>query len=228
MRLAEIGVSLSDIDGIIITHEHHDHISGLKAILKDREIPIFANRMTAKEIVKSLPFLPRMKIFTTLEPFSFHGVTVQSFPVQHDTVEPVGLTLKVGQMKIGICTDLGYTTPLVEKHLKECDYLYIEANHDPSMVHACARPQVYKKRVLGRLGHLSNDECGKLICSVFHTNLKKIYLAHLSSECNSPEKALHTVQAHLTKEKKPEVKIVIAYQDKISERVSFDSFFSQV
>jgi phosphoribosyl 1,2-cyclic phosphodiesterase len=118
---------------------------------------------------------------------------------------------------VGICTDLGYVTTLVTAHLRDCDYLYIEANHEPSMVYACPRPPIYKQRVLGRQGHLSNEMCAELLKEIKHPGLKHVYLAHLSEECNNPEVALKKVREHLEEE----VGLSIAYQEKISQKILF-------
>lgn len=196
-RLEEINVDIADIDAILITHDHTDHIQGLKVLANKMGIPVFANAETAKGIVEQLGGTPKFKIFTTGEPFEFGDLEVHPFTIPHDTVDPVGFTIREGTIKMGFCTDLGFVTSLVRHQLQECDYLYVEANHQPSMVHACSRPQVYKQRVLGRTGHLSNEACGKLLSEIAHADLKHVHLAHLSSECNSPETAIATVNSIL-------------------------------
>lgn len=192
-RLAALGVDIGEIDAIIITHEHIDHIAGLKKLALSRRIPILANAETAKAIVTHLGEVPRFKIFTTGEDFTVGDITIHPFTIQHDTVDPVAFTLRFDGTKIGICTDLGFPTTLVQHHLQDCDYLYVEANHDPDMVHASPRPMFLKQRILGRSGHLSNSECGQLLAKVVTARLKHIHLAHLSGECNAPVKAIATV-----------------------------------
>jgi phosphoribosyl 1,2-cyclic phosphodiesterase len=189
-RLALIGSSLSDIDAVIITHEHHDHIAGIKTLTSNYKIPVIANYLTAEAIVEAIDTCPQFKIFTTGEPFSFKNIEIDTFSVQHDGVEPIALTLHTGSHKIGICTDLGFVTKTVIHKLKGCHVLLIEANHYPEAVLASPRPDSYKKRVLGRLGHLSNTACAELLSEVAHSDLSQVYLAHLSSECNCPKKAL--------------------------------------
>jgi phosphoribosyl 1,2-cyclic phosphodiesterase len=126
---------------------------------------------------------------------------------------------------MGFCTDLGIATTLIRKHLELCDYLYLEANHEPLMVHSCARPQVYKTRVLGKQGHLSNSDCGKLLVSIYHPKLKHVHLAHLSSECNTEEVALQVVRQELGL---LEVPLSIAYQDRVSKPIHFEVLCSSV
>jgi len=218
-RLQEIGVALEDIDAILISHEHTDHISGLKALIR-QNIPIFANSDTAKAIAETLGEVPKFKIFSTGETFEFGDLEIHPFSIQHDTLDPVAFTIKTMGLKLGFCTDLGFITTLVKSHLKECDYLYIEANHHPSMVHASNRPMIYKQRVLSRQGHLSNEACAELLVDIYNSKLKHIHLAHLSSECNAPDLALKIVQDKL-QERGFSVELSIAFQDKLSRPISF-------
>lgn len=216
-KLAEIGVALEEIQAILISHEHTDHIQGLKTLAFRYGIPVLANSETAKGIYDVFHDCPTFKIFTTGESFRFGDIEIHPFSIQHDTADPVAFTLKVDSLKIGVCTDLGFATTLVRTHLKECDFLYVEANHEPSMVYASSRPLIYKQRVLGRNGHLSNEACASLLEDVMHEKLKHIHLAHLSQECNSPQKALSIVHERIGKT----IPVSIAAQDQVSEAVWF-------
>lgn len=220
-KLEEIQVDLADIDAILITHEHSDHIQGLRVLAFKYGIPVFANSETAKGIVEYFHECPKFKIFSTGETFEFGDLEIHPFSIQHDTSDPVAFTIRLDNLKLGFCTDLGFVTTLVQNQLRECDYLYLESNHQPSMVHASARPMIYKQRVLSRNGHLSNEACGQLLSQVAHANLKHVHLAHLSSECNTPETALNVVRGIL-KEKGLEVDICVAAQDVISKPIYFE------
>lgn len=219
-RLAAINVDLADIDAILITHEHGDHIQGLRVLALKMGIPIFANAETAKGIVDFLHDCPKFKIFTTGETFAFGDLEIHPFTIQHDTLDPVAFTLRTGGIKVGICADLGFVTTLVEHQLQHCDYLYVEANHEPDLVRASSRPMIYKQRVLSRTGHLSNEACGQLLRHVHHPDLKHVHLAHLSAECNTPETARGVVTRILA-EKYLSVKLSIAHQDLVSEAIHF-------
>lgn len=221
-RLAEIEIDVTEIDAILVTHDHHDHIQGLKILALRHDIPVFANMETAKGIVEAFNDCPKFKIFTTGETFEFRDLKIHPFSVLHDTVDPVAFTICVNELKLGFCTDLGFATPMVSHHLQGCDYLYLEANHQPSMVHACSRPHVYKKRVLGRLGHLSNIDCGNLLADVWHHDLKHVYLAHLSSECNTPDTALGVV-GQILEERGMSVELSIAPQERIGKATYFET-----
>jgi phosphoribosyl 1,2-cyclic phosphodiesterase len=196
-RLAELNVTLDEIDAILITHEHTDHIQGLNTLGLKMGIPILANSETAKGIVQYFGDCPKFKIFTTGETFEFGDLEIHPFSIQHDTLDPVAFTIKTCGLKLGFCADLGFATTLVTNHLQNCDYLYLEANHDPALVQASPRPYVYKQRVLGRTGHLSNDACADVLEKVCHASLKHVHLAHLSGECNRHDLALSVIGERL-------------------------------
>jgi phosphoribosyl 1,2-cyclic phosphodiesterase len=216
-KLGEIGVSLDEIAAILITHEHTDHIAGLKTLAFRYGIPVFANAETAKGIYAALGSCPKFKIFTTGENFTFEDIEIHPFSIQHDTVDPVAFTLTIEGIKTGICTDLGFPSTLVRSRLKGCDYLMLESNHEPSMVHASSRPLIYKQRVLGRSGHLSNEACADLLAEVMGDHLKHVHLAHLSQECNSEITALETVKRKIGES----IAIDIAPQYQIGKPIFF-------
>jgi phosphoribosyl 1,2-cyclic phosphodiesterase len=218
-RLSALNCSVETIQAIVISHEHSDHIAGLKTLAFRYQIPIIANYATAEAIVESLGECPKFHIFTTGDSFEFLNMQFTPFSVQHDGVDPVGFTVKVDGKKIGLCTDIGFVTPSVRHFLQNCHLLYLEANHDPSLVHASSRPEIYKRRVLSRTGHLSNEACAQLIADVAHNDLRCVYLAHLSSECNTPERALRTINTFL-EQNKITVSLKIAHQHQVSESSS--------
>lgn len=183
-------------------------------------IPVFANSDTAAAIYGILGVCPKFKIFSTGETFEFGEFEIHPFSIQHDAIDPVGFTIRTSGLKLGFCADLGFATTHVAAQLKGCDYLYLEANHEPSMVHACPRPMNYKKRVLSRQGHLSNEECAKLLEQIYHDGLKHVHLAHLSSECNSHELALKIITEKL-QSLQAKTEVSIAYQEMPSRYISF-------
>lgn len=219
-KLHEIGVELSEIDAILVTHEHGDHILGLKVLAFKLGIPVLTNHETARGIVETFHDCPKFKIFSTGETFEFGDFEIHPFSIQHDTLDPVAFTMRVGSLKLGFCTDLGYVTSLVAQKLRDCDYLYMEANHQISMVHASSRPMVYKQRVLGRTGHLSNEACGNLLAQVAHSGLKHVHLAHLSQECNTPEVALNVVRGILETHGM-HLEMSVAPQERLGKAIAF-------
>lgn len=219
-RLEEIGVAIEDIDGVVVSHEHGDHIRALDQLTRRYETPIFCNVDTARALKEVLKVPPKLKIFTTGESFHFGEIEIHPFSIQHDTYDPVAFTVMMGSVKLGICTDLGFVTSLVRAHLEGCDYLYIESNHEPDLVHAANRPPLYKQRVLSRQGHLSNESCAKLLSDIHHDGLKHVFLAHLSEECNQEDIALQTIRERLSPDGK-DLTLSIAYQDRVSEKLIF-------
>ncbi len=196
-ELSVLGTSLAQIDALLITHEHTDHIRSVERLATRHGIPIFCNSDTAKGLGELISAPLRFKIFSTGETFEYGDLKIHPFSIQHDTLDPVAFTIEFDGIKLGVCADLGFVTTLVTSQLRECDYLYIESNHEPELVYASARPNVYKQRVLGRQGHLSNSDCAALLKQIAHAGLKRVYLAHLSEECNRHELALKSAQAAL-------------------------------
>ena len=225
-RLSEISIDISQIDADLITHEHMDHIEALKGINEHTNIPVFCNSETAKGIYQNLRFLPKCKIFSSDESFAFQDLIIQPFSIQHDTLDPVGFliyykSLELGKsFKLGFCTDLGIATTSVKKHLEGCNYLYLEANHELNMLMASNRPEMLKRRISSRQGHLSNEETFNLLASLLHSDLKHIFLAHLSADCNSHELLTDRMGAFLEKHKSS-AGFGLAWQKKVSEFIKF-------
>lgn len=218
-RLGQIKVKIEDIDAVLVSHEHMDHIEALKGFYAAKT-PVFCNSETAKGIYKSLHILPRFKIFSSGEPFAFHDLIIHPFSVQHDTLDPVGFSIYYRDLKLGFCTDLGIATTSIVKYLENSDYLYLEANHDSNMLQASNRPEILKKRISSRQGHLSNQAVFQLLLKILHKDLKHVFLAHLSEECNS-EKLLETQLEKFLKENQSRAGFSLALQRKISDFIKF-------
>ena len=218
-RLFLLDVDISDIDAVLITHEHMDHIEGLKVLYKD--IPVICNSETAKGIYNTLLVKPQFKIFSSNEPFEFKNLKFFPFSIQHDTLDPVGYTIETfDNIKFGFCTDLGFVNAIIANILSNCNYLYLEANHQEELVFLSKRAEIYKKRVLSRSGHLSNTQCANLLSKIYNKSLKHVFLAHLSKECNSEERAEKVVK-ELLKLQDIKINIDVAKADAISKIVNF-------
>ena len=187
-RLATLGLTGEDIDAILVTHEHHDHVGGIGPLARRYNLPVHIDRQTHAALPK-LGKIEQLCHFTAGESFTCRGVSVASFSTTHDAVNPVGFTLTSGEGKIGFATDLGIPTRLVAEHLKECRVLVLEANHDVEMLQNGSYPWDLKQRIRSRHGHLSNSESCRLLEDVSWSGLEAVFLAHLSEENNCPAAA---------------------------------------
>lgn len=226
-HLEELDMHPENIDAILLTHEHTDHIRAAKVFSERWQTPIICNRETAKALCSAFETHTdfRFKLFTTEEPFTFADLTITPFGVQHDAIEPVGFRLESPQWAAGICTDLGIWTVNIAEHLRGCTVLLIEANHEPDYVFASPRSRLYKERVTGRFGHLSNRACAELIAAAHTERLRRVYLGHLSSECNSPDKALSVISEHL-RSANISTELVIASQEQRAPTYRVDALAS--
>ena len=191
----------SDIDAIVITHDHIDHVSGLGVLLRKYHIPVYASKGTVDALLRmrSLGKVdPELfRPFRAGDTIQFKDLEIRSIPVLHDTPEPVCYSFSDGRKKAGIATDLGHVTEEVIHGLQDCDYMLIEANHDIRMLEAGPYPYPLKHRILGDYGHLCNEAGGALIRELLNDHIKEIRLGHLSKENNLPELAMMTVKQEL-------------------------------
>ncbi|RDB31786.1 MBL fold metallo-hydrolase [Candidatus Similichlamydia laticola] len=190
------------LDAILLSHEHFDHISALARFAFHRHTPVLATPKTCHAVILQYgKVFPSAKLFVPGLPFTLFNLDITPFSISHDAVDPVAFRIDVigldQPVSIGICTDLGFVSSSVVKHLEGCTLVVVEANHDPELVMKSSRPLPYKKRVLSKQGHLSNEECADLLERIMHPGLERIYLSHLSEECNSPELALQVVRSRL-------------------------------
>ena len=199
--LNDIGLTGSDVTGILVTHEHSDHIKGLGVISRKYGIPIYATGGTADAMLrmKSLGKMPEGLIHEIREdePFEIKDLTVNPFTISHDAAQPVGYRLECGEHSVGIATDLGKYNDYIVKNLENLDAVLLEANHDIRMLQVGKYPYYLKQRILGDRGHLSNENAGRLLCRILHDNLKAVFLGHLSRENNLPEQARLTTRLAL-------------------------------
>ena len=217
LRLAELGVDPSQLDGILVTHEHCDHIQGLEVLLKKFDIPLYANSLTAEAMGEKLA--KRTRIFQTGSEFTVKDITVQTFSVPHDAAEPTGFVLNHEESVLGFCTDLGFATKLVFERLRFAQTILIETNHDEKMLqNDPRRPWSLKQRIMSRHGHLSNAAAASVLEQLLGNGLRRAILAHLSRDCNTPEIAIQTVRGQLSRAGEESVEIFCAAQDRISHR----------
>lgn len=215
--LEAIGQDIHDIDAILITHEHSDHIKGLGVLTKNIDAPIYANKKTLDEIEKKY-FVSVAKPFKTNETFEIKDVKIYPFAIPHDAADPVGFTIDYKNTKISLATDIGHVENKLYKNLNESSFVLLESNYEPDMLKSSSYPYSLKHRILGPEGHLSNEDASKVIKSLVNNGLKNIMLGHLSKENNFPELAYQTTINELIESKVDidKLQLSVADRDKIN------------
>ncbi len=197
-RLATINRIPDRLDGILITHEHTDHVAGLKHLAAKLGIPIYCNRHTSEEISRIHETAFDFRLFDTGQSFEVGEVGVDTFSVPHDAIDPVGFLLHTPKGRIGVLTDLGHGTRLVADRVRTANVLLLETNHDVDLLRDCPhRPWHLKQRIMGRHGHLSNEGAAEFAETFLHADLHHIFCVHLSGECNTPDLAHADIDAML-------------------------------
>jgi len=218
-RLASIGRAPENLSAILITHEHSDHICGLFGLAEKLKIPVYCNRETQQATAWAFKekwngkrdplfdgmdktiddFLAKLdwRLFQTGDRFELGDLLVETFPIPHDAQDPVGFLLRTHSVNIGFATDLGHMTKLVLERIRAANVLVLESNHDIKLLQESRRSWALKQRILGRHGHLSNEAAAEAVEQIMSADLKHLYLAHLSRECNRPEIAMRVMAGRL-------------------------------
>lgn len=220
-RLEQCGVAPEQLDGVLLTHEHGDHVCGLEVLCRKFRVPIYTNALTAEAIKCDGAFdrHRNWRIFRTGAEFNICDVTVQTFPVPHDAVDPVGFAFHAGSRSLGFITDLGYATKLLVERLRQVHTLVIETNHDEKMLqNDTHRPWPVKQRIMSRHGHLSNTAAATVIEELIPGNVERVVLGHLSRDCNTPDLACGAIRSVCDKTGKVDMEIYCAGQNAISPR----------
>lgn len=222
--LKSIDVDPAKIHGILITHEHTDHINALATMVKRYDIPVYGTKETLQEIIakKKYRHLADSKL-CCIEPdkaFQINDITIEPFTISHDAVNPVCYTFKSNESKIGMVTDLGEFDDYTISKLEASNILFLEANHDENMLMVGKYPYFLKQRISGSKGHLSNNSTADLISRLFHDKLKHVSLVHLSKDNNYEDLAYETVRLELsnhTSNKDIEYMLSVAKRDECGE-----------
>jgi len=193
-RMKSVGLDPRSISAILISHEHCDHVGGLATLARKLNVPVFMTGATHHAWARSmrdqageLPKLAKLEIFSAGRSFQIADITVTSFTIPHDAADPVGFSFRAEGAKIAIATDLGYVPASVCDHLRKCDVLMIESNHDLEMLRVGPYPWSVKQRVMSRVGHLSNESLAQFFAKDYDRGASYIVLAHLSEQNNHPE-----------------------------------------
>lgn len=219
--LSSIDINPSDIDGILITHEHSDHIKGAGILSRRFDIPIYANEGTWEGMEKSIGNISDKNIFIIgNNDFEIGSLGINPFKIHHDCNDPLGFSIFSRNKKASILTDTGIVDENIMNAIRGSDILMVESNHDVDMLKVGSYPFYLKKRVLGKWGHLSNEDAGKIITETITKEDAIVILGHLSLENNFPELALETVRSILDKEKLESLKLNIASRFKRTDLFS--------
>lgn len=193
--LKSIDVDPAEIDGVLVTHEHSDHVSGIRVFTNKFDCPVYAGEKTLENITcRDGNDIVAGKFF------ELGNISVMPFDIPHDAAEPFGYTFMLGNKKLSVATDMGKIDAGVAQIIRGSEFVFIEANHDAQMLKMGPYPYYLKERIRGSEGHLSNDQCASLVAALARTGTTKFVLGHLSNTNNTPEIALDTVAKVLTGE----------------------------
>jgi phosphoribosyl 1,2-cyclic phosphodiesterase len=219
LRLESIGEDPESLDGIVVSHEHSDHIKGAGVLSRKFKLPVWMNRGTWNCSSDRLGKLHELEIFETGKIFEVAGFRIHPFSVPHDCQDPVGFRISRGTARLGIATDLGIATGLVTTLLTDLHVVVLESNHDPRMLRDGPYPWELKQRVRGRLGHLSNGDSANLLQRIVSDELQAVILAHMSETNNRPELALECASESLSEFLAHRGVLICAEQDKVGPSV---------
>lgn len=192
---AEVNVNPEELSGILVTHEHSDHIKGLGVLARKYKLPVYANSKTWQAMEGSIGKLSTDQKFhfETATVKTFGDLDIESFGVSHDAAEPMFFTFRSGGKKVALVTDLGYVSERIKKTVEDADAYIFEANHDVEMLRMGRYPWNVKRRILGDSGHVSNEDCGLALVDCISNRTQAIYLAHLSLDNNMKDLARMSV-----------------------------------
>jgi len=196
-RLTSIGVELSEIDAILLTHEHNDHVHGVGVLSRRARIPVYANPATFSAASRTVQKLFSSSEFETGVSFQIRNLEIHPFAVSHDAQDPVGFRISDNGVSFGYCTDTGKISQLIRHRLAACSGLVLESNHDITMLQNGTYPPYLKQRIRSSQGHLDNEEASLFLKELLHEKLEHVVLAHLSEENNDPQIAYTAAVAAL-------------------------------
>src|SRR5512145_997442 len=188
-RLGRLGLAPEDLSGILVTHEHDDHVGGVARLARKLGLPVWLTPGTLRGLEGLFAGMDGLHLLEGYAPLCIGDLEVHPFPVPHDAREPAQYVLGDGARRLGVLTDTGCVTPVMVRMLSACDALVLESNHDPELLAAGDYPLALKQRIAGRLGHLDNAAAAALLGALDCSRLQHLVAAHLSQSNNRPELA---------------------------------------
>lgn len=209
-RCLECGIDLDSVTAVMITHDHSDHVEGLRAFLNRFDVPVYTNLMTAEKIANDKGIDESSFVcFENGQSFEIGRMRVTPFSTPHDAVDSVGYLVETEKRTYFHGTDIGTPLDSIGSYLARADVATLESNHDPVMLRESRRDEFLKRRISGPRGHLSNYEAAELVEKHATDRLKKIFLAHLSDECNAPRLAVETMKEALARMGRDDIELVV-------------------
>lgn len=221
VRLEQVGQDPARLSGVLLTHDHADHVYGLRVFSRRFPTPLYANSRTLGALGTLADEAPDLVPFTTGMSFEVGDLRFRSFPVPHDAADPVGFRVEAEGVRVGYATDLGHVTPQVAEALIGCEIVVLESNHDPAMLESGPYPRVTKDRIASATGHLDNGAAAESLSILAGLGTERLVLAHLSQVNNLPGLARRTARAALDREGHTRVPVTVATQSSPSAPVRF-------
>ncbi len=212
LRCNELGLSLDNLDGLFITHEHGDHVRGAGILARKVDIPVYMTEDTFAHLPKGVGEIPRPVFFESGDEIAVGDIAVGSFSVSHDAADPVSFTVSCGGRQLGLATDLGRDSALVRQRLSGSHALILESNYCPKMLETSPYPEAVCQRIRGNQGHLSNPDMNALLAKVLHDGLQLVVIVHVSQE-NNTEAQARSMAERVLRNRNSSAKLVVAAQD---------------
>ncbi len=211
LRASAIGQNIDDLDAVLVTHEHGDHVRGLGVLARKTRAPVYMTSATYSALPDSIGQIVRREFFEAGEEIAIKDLTLQSFSVSHDAADPVSFVVGNNGTRLGIAYDLGYASHLVKTRLARSHALILESNYCPEMLRMGPYPPLVQQRIRGRQGHLSNVDMQSLLAGLLHDGLQEVVLAHISQENNKHDHACGFARTALAERL---VRVTAAEQDR--------------
>ncbi len=215
-RLDQTPVKPNQLDGLILSHEHQDHVRGCGTLSRRYGFPVFLSRGTLENLPSQVGTLPHRQIFQSGNGFTIGDLLIHPFSISHDAREPAGFVVEHNGCRLGICTDLGVATELVKTRLSGCHGLVLEANHDMQLLVEGPYPWELKQRIRSRHGHLSNEDSFALLEILHHVHLRAVVFAHLSEVNNNPQLVADSIRSLQDKDQWCDVSFQIGLQHTVA------------
>ncbi len=225
LKLAAANITPESICAILITHEHSDHIAGLRVFSKRYNIPVYTNMDTASAISYKDKKIDgnSFNLFMSGQKFEVENFRIMPFSVSHDAADPLGYSVEAGGYKASFATDLGIASNMVKFNMADSDFLFIESNYEFSLLQDSERSWSLKNRIASRIGHLSNEDSQALVRSTVSPRTKFLALGHLSDDCNDPELVKAATMKTLKELNREDLTVHVAEQHAVSQRFDLEA-----